>query len=205
MSKIIRLTESELVKLIKNIIKEDEGSSSCGSPESKESLVKIETAAQNIAKTLKELEITQEDIDGSESDGPEAEKLKMELFNISKPIVSNLDAQGLKKLIKSVKQIIKGKQSVQEQQFDSDSFFKPIIDLFNKIPKQLLWIVGIWYIARCFRCLIYKLEMGIVGGCGLQWKSSILGRVTQLIFLDFRNLRSDDPSTIECFGNGSGD
>lgn len=198
MAKIIRLTESDLERIIRRVIMEDKPSSFCkdiNSPESQEMIENEATQIFNEAKSFfNELGISKSEIDQSGNGG---EEFKKELIQVSRPVVENLDKDGLKQLMKYVKQLIRKNKTVEEQ--DLASLLKPIADIFAKIPPKLLIIVGVWYLLRCFRCMVYRFEVRLFS-CGLKWKTSVLGRLTQLLFLDFRNLRDDDASEMLCFG-----
>ena len=191
--KIIRLTESELIQLIKTAIKEDT-TGNCASPDSPEGQQMLQSFATEINNSTTEMGITQEDLDASQGE-PEQE-YKDELNKMSAGVT--LDEKGLKSLIKSLKQVIKGKYKVEEQ--TQDEFINKIIGYITGLPKPVLIIVAVWYLLRCLRCLIYKIERRIVGGCGLQFKRTPLAIITQLLLLDFRNLRTYDEPYMYCFG-----
>jgi len=193
MGKVIRLTESELIQLIRTAIKEDT-TGNCASPDSPEGQQMLKIYASEINDAIDEIGITQEDIDSVKSDIPQ--EYKDELNKMSMDVT--LDEKGLKKLIKTLKQVVKGKYKVQEQ--TQDEFINKIIGYITGLPKPVLIIVAVWYLLRCFRCLVYKIEHRIIGGCGRTFKRTPLAIVTQFILLDFRNLMTYDEPYMYCFG-----
>ena len=146
--------------------------------------------------------IEEEDFKNIPDTTPEMKSKIQELKELHNSIKKDITASDFKALIKEIKKIKKEaqsgvKESLNEQNETLADFFKPVLDWFNKLPKEILIGIAIWYLLRICRCFIYKLESRLFS-CGLSWKRSVLGRVTQFILLDLRTLRDPDDSTFFC-------
>jgi hypothetical protein len=88
------------------------------------------------------------------------------------------------------------KTEIQEQDPDPDytniihRSFPELYPYLQRI-KPWMWItMAAYFICVMLRCLIYKLQASIGFKCASKWKKSIIAAITQILLLDFKNLKN---------------
>ena len=146
---------------------------------------------------------------GSDQDGDYKTQTQTLINEIQKLPPTNLEKLTIDNLRKLISEFIKlkkpstaqptvepSKTEIQEQ--DPDPDYTNIIqrsfpDLYPYLQriKPWMWItMAAYFICVMLRCLIYKLQASIGFKCASKWKKSFIAALTQILLLDFKNLKN---------------
>lgn len=146
---------------------------------------------------------------GSDQDGDYKTQTQTLINEIQQLPTTNLESLTIDQLRTSITEFLKLKKSsvtqpavqptkkeIQEQ--DPDPYetsilqrsFPELYPFLQKI-KPWMWItMAAYFICVMLRCLIYKLQASIGFKCASKWKKSFLAALTQILLLDFKNLKN---------------
>jgi hypothetical protein len=147
---------------------------------------------------------------GSDQDGDYKTQTKTLINEIQKLPTTNLEKLTIDDLRKLISEFIKKlkkpsinqpgveppKTEISEQ--DPDPYETNVIqrsfpDLYPYLQriKPWMWItMAAYFICVMLRCLIYKLQASIGFKCASKWKKSFIAALTQILLLDFKNLKN---------------
>lgn len=146
---------------------------------------------------------------GSDQDGDYKTQTQTLINEIQQLPTTNLEKLTIDDLRKLILEFIKlkkpntnqptvepSKTEIQEQ--DPDPYetsilqrsFPELYPFLQKI-KPWMWItMAAYFICIMLRCLIYKLQASIGFTCASKWKKSFIAALTQILLLDFKNLKN---------------
>lgn len=146
---------------------------------------------------------------GSDQDGDYKTQIQTLLKKIQQLPTTNLENLTIDQLRTLIPEFLKLKKSstnqpaaepskteIQEQDPDPSETniiqrsFPDLYPYLQKI-KPWMWItMAAYFICIMLRCLIYKLQASIGFKCASKWKKSIIAALTQILLLDFKNLKN---------------
>ena len=215
MNRKITITESDRERIrglynqqpkncCKGNINEDD--KNCFSPESAQGLQFVKTLASEISQ----LGVSKEDVSSSTAETPEITNAKKKVASILNPVLPTASKDELKLMIQELKAMRRQKRQDKQQptpqeqpaqmneQAGAMAAFESVKVFLLALPAGVFIAIGAWLILRLLRCHIYEGLASISVSCGRDIQKSLLVKLAELVFLDFKNLFETDPILWNC-------
>jgi len=146
---------------------------------------------------------------GSDQDGDYKTQTQTLINEIQKLPTTNLEKLTIDDLRKLISEFIKlqkpntdqpavepSKTEIQEQDpdpYQTNTIQRSFPELYPYLQKIKPWMwvtMAAYFICVMLRCLIYKLQASIGFKCASKWKRSFIAALTQILLLDFKNLKN---------------